>query len=161
MQIFTTISEIQNYLETEKNKTIGFVPTMGALHAGHLSLITESKRHCDVTVVSIFVNPTQFAPNEDLTKYPRPIENDKKLLEKANIDVLFLPGVEEIYSNEKSLSRQLKQSVQNKFEQHASACCDKWELPNFTTILEGQTRPTHFIGVAQVVKRLFEIVQPN
>ncbi len=185
MQTFTTASGIQSYLKAQKNKTIGFVATMGALHAGHLSLVQESKKKCDLTVVSIFVNPTQFAPNEDLDKYPRPIEQDKALLEKEKVDVLFLPSVEEVYPNlekppqpvpklreerqevianiemQDSLSKQLKQSVHNKNEQHSSACCAKLELPEFTKTLEGASRPTHFLGVAEVVKRLFEIIEPT
>ena len=141
MQIFTTIHDIQKHLAKQKNKTIGLVPTMGALHAGHISLVKESKKKCDITVVSVFVNPTQFAPNEDLDKYPCPLEKDKKLLKKENIDALFLPTKEEIYPEE------IKSDLPN--------------LPEFTKVLEGVSRPAHFFGVAQVVKRLFEIVEPT
>lgn len=140
MQIFTTVAEIRQFLQKTTN-TIGFVPTMGALHKGHLSLMEASQKKCDITIVSIFVNPTQFAPNEDLTKYPRPFEEDRKLLEDAGVTALFLPNVGEIYPNAK------KPKIP--------------PLPHFTKILEGATRPTHFLGVAQVVKRLFEIIQPN
>lgn len=140
MQIFTTICDIQAYLQKQNGK-IGFLPTMGALHAGHLSLVKSSQEKCDLTVVSIFVNPTQFAPHEDLEKYPRPIEKDKALLEKEKVDVLFLPKIEEIYP----------QGTKSNLP----------PLPDFTQVLEGATRPTHFQGVAQVVKRLFEIVKPT
>lgn len=141
MQIFTNITSLQNHLKKHVNKSIGFVPTMGALHKGHLSLIKASQQKCDVTIVSIFVNPTQFAPQEDLEKYPHPIEADQALLEKENVDILFLPNTEEIYPNGE------KPEIP--------------PLPEFTKIFEGKSRPTHFLGVAQVVKRLFNIVNPT
>ncbi|QOD59938.1 pantoate--beta-alanine ligase [Polaribacter haliotis] len=123
------------------NKTIGFVPTMGALHEGHLSLIKKAKEKNDVVVVSIFVNPTQFDNEEDLKKYPKTIENDIKLLESVSCDVLFSPSVEEIYA---------KNIVSKKF--------------NFDGLehqMEGKFRDGHFDGVGTIVKALFEIVEPD
>lgn len=141
MKIFTQTQAIQTYLNQYKTLRIGFVPTMGALHNGHLSLIKIAQKCCDLTIVSIFVNPTQFAPHEDLDKYPRTIEADKKLLEENKVDVLFLPTVEEIYPNKEKPNLPA--------------------LPKFTKILEGEIRPTHFLGVAQVIKRFFDIIKPN
>ena len=99
MQVFTTIKDLKNALRVlnSNNKTIGFVPTMGALHQGHISLINYSKQQCDITVCSIFVNPTQFNNLEDLDKYPRTPENDTILLEKAGCDFLYLPSISDIY----------------------------------------------------------------
>jgi pantoate--beta-alanine ligase len=121
-------------------KIIGFVPTMGFLHEGHASLIRKSNESCDVTVVSIFVNPTQFAPNEDLESYPRDIESDKLLLEKNKVDFLFLPSDKEIYP-----------STFNSFV----------EVLGLTSKFEGEFRPTHFKGVTTVVAILCNIVKPH
>jgi pantoate--beta-alanine ligase len=142
MEIFKTVSDIRQRIAVAKSsgKTIGFVPTMGALHEGHLSLVRDSKKKCGITVVSIFVNPTQFSPTEDLEKYPRPIENDIALLEKENTDILFLPSVKEIYP------------------QGASSFVT---VENITTVFEGELRPTHFKGVTTVVASLFNIVCPD
>ena len=122
------------------DQSIGFVPTMGALHEGHLSLVERAKHESDVVVCSIFVNPTQFNDPKDLEKYPRPIEHDIELLERANCDVLFLPEVEEIYRGD-----------------------DKWaiDLDGLDKFLEGEIRPGHYQGVTQVVKILFDIVVPT
>ena len=122
------------------DQSIGFVPTMGALHEGHLSLVERAKNECDVVVCSIFVNPTQFNDPKDLEKYPRPIEHDIELLEKANCDVLFLPEVEEIYTGK-----------------------EQWaiDLDGLDEFLEGEIRPGHYQGVTQVVKILFDIVAPT
>lgn len=142
MIIFDKIAELDAFLE-EKRKlkvTIGFVPTMGALHAGHLSLINYSKMACGITVCSIFVNPNQFNNQEDLKKYPRTPKEDILMLEKANCDVLFMPEVNGIYP-------------EKVFETYNFG-----ELEN---ILEGKYRPGHFNGVAQVVSRLFTIVKPD
>lgn len=142
MLIFTKIVELQGYLTQirSKGKTVGFVPTMGALHQGHLSLVEASKKACDYTICSIFVNPTQFNDKEDLDRYPRMPEKDIKLLESVYCDAVFMPEVAEIYkSNEKA----------------------HFDFGYLDKTLEGAHRPGHFSGVAQIVKRLFEIVQPD
>jgi len=123
-----------------EGKTIGFVPTMGYLHKGHLSLIKKSKEKCDITIVSIFVNPTQFGPNEDLKKYPRDIERDKKLLKDYGVDYLYLPNEKEIYPKN--------------FQTYV-------EVSNISKILEGEFRPTHFKGVTTIVSILFNSVNPD
>ena len=117
----------------------GFVPTLGALHAGHLSLIERSKSENDRTIVSIFVNPTQFGPNEDFTKYPRPFEADCELATSTGADIVFAPSAEEIYSDHASLIH----------------------VPYVTDLFEGALRPGHFDGVATIVAKLFNIVGPN
>lgn len=124
----------------KKNKTIGFVPTMGALHAGHLKLVRESKAKNDMTIVSIFVNPAQFSPNEDLDKYPRPIENDKKLLNIEKVDYLFYPNIKTMYPAG--------------FQTYVAA-------KKLSNIIEGKSRPGHFTGVATIVLKLFNLVQPT
>ncbi len=121
-------------------KSIGFVPTMGFLHEGHLSLVKKSKQKSDVTVVSIFVNPTQFAPNEDLSNYPKDIKRDRKILTEAGVDYLFLPDAAEIY--------------QPGFQTHV-------EVKKITKTLEGEFRPTHFRGVTTIVSILFNAVMPE
>jgi len=125
---------------TRTGKTLGFVATMGALHEGHLSLVRASKSRCDVTAVSIFVNPLQFAPTEDLDKYPRTMERDAALLEQLGADFLFMPGVEEMYP-QGAQTYVLVEDLSNR--------------------LDGASRPGHFRGVATVVAKLFEIVRPN
>ena len=125
---------------TRNGKTLGFVPTMGALHEGHLSLVRASKARCDVTAVSIFVNPLQFGPAEDLDKYPRTMERDTALLEQLGADLLFTPAVEEMYPAG-AQTYVLVEGLSNK--------------------LDGASRPGHFRGVATVVAKLFEIVRPD
>jgi pantoate--beta-alanine ligase len=125
---------------TRNGKTLGFVPTMGALHEGHLSLVRASKARCDVTAVSIFVNPLQFGPAEDLDKYPRTMERDTALLEQLGADLLFTPGVEEMYPPG-AQTYVLVEGLSNK--------------------LDGASRPGHFRGVATVVAKLFEVVRPD
>ncbi len=144
MILFKTIEGLQNYLlqQTNDYQSIGFVPTMGALHQGHLSLITLSKKVNAITTCSIFINPTQFNDNKDFEKYPVTIENDILLLEKAGCDVLFLPSADEIYPNGTTLK-------------------EKYDLGYLETVLEGKFRPNHFQGVCQVVQRLLEIVKPT
>lgn len=139
MRIISEALELKEYLKTI-NKTIGFVPTMGALHDGHISLIKTAKKDCDFVVVSIFVNPTQFLQGEDFDKYPSKDDADKKICEIAGVDVLFLPQKEDIYSN------------------------DEVSLiaPNVRGfVLEGATRPGHFNGVLTVVNKLLNIVSPT
>ncbi len=125
---------------TRSGKTLGFVPTMGALHEGHLSLVRASKSRCSATAVSIFVNPLQFGPAEDLDKYPRTLERDAVLLQEVGTDLLFLPTAPEMYpSGEKT--RVLVEELSSK--------------------LDGASRPGHFLGVTTVVNKLFEIVRPD
>lgn len=142
MLIFKEIAQLRAYLSLKESegKTIGFVPTMGALHPGHVSLIDISKKHCDITICSIFVNPTQFNDKKDLERYPRMPEKDAKLLERADCDILFIPSVEEIYP----------ENVKEGFD-----------FGHLNTTLEGEYRPGHFNGVAQVVKRFFQIIEPD
>ncbi|WP_022712221.1 pantoate--beta-alanine ligase [Pseudochrobactrum sp. AO18b] len=145
MQLIRTIADLRTALRAERStgKTIGFVPTMGYLHVGHLTLVKNSQQHCDVSVVSIFVNPTQFAPNEDLTQYPRDLPRDLKLLEEQGCDYVFAPDVNEMYPDSSGKT---------------STYVDAGEL---STILMGALRPHHFRGVATVVSKLFNIVQPD
>ena len=142
MLIFTKITEIQAFLAALKNeqKTVGFVPTMGALHTGHVSLIQQSKKLCDVTVCSIFVNPTQFNDRKDLDRYPRIPEKDLQLLKDATCDVLFMPSEDEMYPKQEK---------------------EVFDFGYLDAVLEGKYRPGHFSGVAQVVKHFFEIVNPS
>jgi pantoate--beta-alanine ligase len=120
---------------------LGLVPTMGALHEGHLSLIRAAKRECDIVAVSIFVNPTQFAPGEDFERYPRPIEQDSELLEAEEVDLVFAPSAEEMYPH----------GVPQSFV----------DVPDIGGRLDGQFRPGHFRAVATVVAKLFHIVGPD
>lgn len=144
MIIFKETGPLQNYLNRyrQKGKTIGFVPTMGALHEGHLSLVKDSVSVSDITVCSIFVNPTQFNDPKDFEKYPITTDNDIRLLVKEDTDILFLPAVEEIYPA--GLQRGMH-----------------YDLGYLETILEGALRPGHFQGVCQVVHRLLDIVRPD
>lgn len=139
-----TISSLQGVLASQnlQNSSIGFVPTMGALHEGHLSLIRKAKLENDFVVCSIFVNPTQFNNSSDLKAYPRTIEADMKLLAAENCDLLFFPGVEEMYPD--SLQ---KESAD--------------DYGHFIHVLEGKHRPGHFDGVVTIVNKLFSLVKPN
>ena len=143
MEIFNTQQELRIKLDQLKNqgKKVALVPTMGALHEGHLSLIQQAQNVADIVVCSIFVNPTQFNDPKDLEKYPRPIENDISLLESQNCDILFLPSVEEMYPNNDQ----------------------KWsiDLGRLDQIWEGAQRPGHFQGVTQIVYKLFQLVNPD
>ena len=143
MKVYTKISELQEHISKLKSegKTVGFIPTMGALHYGHISLVSLGMRQCDVTVVSIFVNPTQFNNPDDLLKYPRTLESDVALLSSINCDIVFAPTVEEMYpENRKAI---------------------QLDLGNLANLMEGKFRPGHFDGVVDVVSRLFEIVNPT
>ena len=143
MRTFTKISTLQRFLNSKRkeNAIIAFVPTMGALHVGHLTLIRKAKEKSDITVCSIFVNPTQFNNTSDLDKYPRQTNKDKQMLKSCHCDVLFLPSVDEVYPNE--------------FES------PKVDLGGIELVMEGEKRPGHFEGVVEVVSRLFDIVNPN
>ncbi len=147
MQIFTTTQELQDFLRDFKShhpqKTIGLVPTMGALHQGHLSLITASKEQCDCTIVSIFVNPTQFGANEDFHRYPRKKEADLKICQSAMVDVVFIPEIAQMYPLESAL--QITLNAPKKM----------------SNTLEGAARPGHFNGMLQIVLKLFCLIQPN
>lgn len=141
-QVFTTVTSLKNHLaDVAQNCTVGFVPTMGALHAGHLTLVEKSAKQCDVTVVSIFVNPTQFNNLVDLEKYPRNIDKDIALLETTADTIVFAPTVEEMYP--------------------ADHQPKKVALGKVAEVMEGEFRPGHFDGVVEVVYRLFEIVEPT
>ncbi|MCF8429268.1 MAG: pantoate--beta-alanine ligase [Bacteroidia bacterium] len=143
MIVFKTIKTLQTYLNNQKGggKSIGFVPTMGALHQGHISLILKSKAETDLTISSIFVNPTQFNNPSDLEKYPRTASADMKLLASVKCDVLFMPNVLEMYPN-----GQVKNTE---------------DYGEITHVLEGEKRPGHFDGVITIVARLFEIIEPT
>ena len=142
MKIFEKKKDLELFLDAlrEKGNAVAFVPTMGGLHHGHLSLVDKAKELAQIVVVSIFVNPTQFARGEDFDDYPNTFEADKLLLESKNVDALFLPSKEEIYPYGTE---------------------SDYQVGAIGQILCGAFRPTHFDGVAQVVKRFFEIVEPN
>ena len=143
MYIFKTVRDLQHYIQQQKeqNKSIGFVPTMGALHLGHLTLIDEARSKNDLVVCSIFVNPTQFGDANDLEKYPRPISADIEKLEKQGCHVLFLPSVAEVYP--------------------PGLVSLEVDLKGLDTTMEGEHRPGHFAGVVQVVHRFLDIIKPN
>ena len=144
MILFKEIVTLAKHLTQLKQQglSVGFVPTMGALHGGHISLIEKSKNTCDITVSSIFVNPTQFNNVKDFEKYPITVSNDILLLEKSGCDVLFMPRVNEIYPD----------GFSSKYH---------YDLGEIEFVLEGKYRPGHFQGVCQVVHRLLNIVQPD
>lgn len=140
MLICKSVVALQQFLVEKKHKIIGFIPTMGALHQGHLSLIEASQQKADITICSIFVNPIQFNKQEDLDNYPKNIDADVLKLESVNCEVLFLPSVEEMYPN-----KQYK----------------IFEFGALAEVMEGEHRPGHFNGVANVIERFFEIIHPN
>ncbi|WP_290014226.1 pantoate--beta-alanine ligase [Acinetobacter pittii] len=143
MKTETTIQGLAASLNPARaaRKIIGFVPTMGNLHEGHLTLVREAKKLCDVVVVSIFVNPTQFGPGEDFDNYPRTLEQDSRLLADVGCDIIFAPSVEQMYGTQPRLTN--------------------ISVSQITDALCGSSRPGHFDGVALVVTKLFNIVQPN
>lgn len=142
MKIIQKIDELKAFIQCQKKigKSIGFVPTMGYLHDGHMSLVKASKQENDITVMSIFVNPVQFGPKEDYSRYPRDLERDAKMAEAEGVDVIFYPTVEEMYPDG------YKTYVQ---------------VEGITEVLCGKSRPGHFRGVATVVCKLFNIVEPD
>ncbi|MFM2393904.1 MAG: hypothetical protein RLZZ546_1886 [Bacteroidota bacterium] len=144
MQIVSSVNELKQILSEYKanRKKVGFVPTMGALHIGHLSLIEIAKKSCEIVVCSIFVNPTQFNNKTDLDKYPRTVDKDSKMLKRVKCDILFLPTENEIYPAGLSTKVELN-------------------FNGLDQVMEGQFRPGHFAGMAQVVKRLLDIVCPT
>ena len=139
MKIFTSVKELRAELETAEQSGIGFVPTMGALHAGHRSLVERARRENATVVVSVFVNPTQFNDKNDLRHYPRTPEADARLLERTGADFVLMPSVKEIYPEPDGR---------------------QFDFGQIDKVMEGATRPGHFNGVAQVVSRLFDIVRP-
>ena len=143
MKVFKTKTELKTYFNGyhSKNFSIGFVPTMGALHNGHLSLIKESVKNNEITVVSIFVNPTQFNKKEDLENYPRTLEKDLSMLQHVSCDIAFIPSIEEIYAD--------------------SVNANQFEFDGLESQMEGKFRKGHFNGVGTIVKKLFEIVTPT
>src|SRR5690606_8648200 len=142
LKVVKTHKELEEILTPLRNSAqkIGFVPTMGALHDGHISLLHKAKNENELVICSIFVNPTQFNDPKDLEKYPRPVEKDISLLEKANCDILFLPEVSDMYSE-----------------------AEIWEhsFEELEQLWEGVMRPGHFKGVGQIVYKLFNIVKPH
>lgn len=144
MKLLTSIAEMRAACRAARSSpttTLGLVPTMGALHAGHLSLVRAARAGCDLTAVSLFVNPTQFGPNEDLARYPRTFDADCALLETAGVDLLFAPDAREMYP--------------------ADGAGTFVEVPGIADRLDGASRPGHFRGVATVVCKLFHIVYPD
>lgn len=142
MKICDTVEEVRSQVKQWKKEgfSVGFVPTMGYLHEGHKSLMEKARQTCDKVVVSIFVNPMQFGPTEDLESYPRDLEKDAKLCESVPVDLIFHPQPEEMYKD---------------------GFCSYVDMNGLTTELCGKTRPTHFRGVQTVVLKLFHIVQPD
>ncbi len=142
LKIFTTIDEMRAASRALRGagKRLGLVPTMGALHEGHLSLVGSARAQCDAVAASIFVNPTQFGPNEDLAKYPRPFERDREMLEREGVELVFAPSVEEMYP----------------------AGAVTWvTVEDLCSKLDGRSRPGHFRGVTTVVSKLFHVVEPD
>lgn len=144
METVTTIAAVRDYVRRwrSEGRRIAFVPTMGNLHAGHLSLIEMARRHGDRFIASIFVNPMQFGPNEDFAHYPRTPTQDARMLADAGCDLMFMPDVLEIYPN-------------------GSERATRVEVPGLSSILDGEFRPGHFEGVATIVAKLFHIVEPD
>jgi pantoate--beta-alanine ligase len=142
LRICKTIENMRSACRAARGsgKRLGFVPTMGALHEGHISLVRAAKASCDLVAASIFVNPTQFGPNEDLAKYPRDFERDRDLLQKAGVELLFAPSIEEMYP---------------------PGAVTWVTVEELSSRLDGRSRPGHFRGVTTVVAKLFHIVQPD
>src|SRR5690625_798649 len=140
MKIIRTISDMKREVKQLQGKSIGFVPTMGYLHDGHLSLVKRSRGENDIVIMSIFVNPLQFGPNEDYEKYPRDETRDATLAEETGVDILFVPSVKDMYPNEQQIEVTVREG---------------------TDVLCGRSRPGHFDGVATVLTKLFHIVEPT
>ncbi|WP_419961940.1 pantoate--beta-alanine ligase [Psychrobacillus sp. BM2] len=140
MKTVQTINELKQIIDLNKDKMIGFVPTMGYLHEGHQALLNKARVDNDLVVASIFVNPAQFGPNEDLDRYPRDIERDTQLATDSGVDVLFIPSAEEMYPFESGITIQ---------------------VGDLSTKLCGESRPGHFDGVLKVITKLFHLIQPT
>jgi pantoate--beta-alanine ligase len=141
MELVETVQELNNALRNHRHGVIGFVPTMGYLHEGHLSLVRRAKKECDFIVMSIFVNPLQFGPNEDLARYPRDLERDFDLARKAGVQVLYHPSVKEMYPSEPLVTTKVSESISN--------------------VLCGKYRESHFDGVTTVCAKLFHQIKPD
>jgi pantoate--beta-alanine ligase len=141
MQIFKTKSDLSSYLFSLTTSTIGFVPTMGALHEGHLELLREAKKQCSVVVCSIFVNPTQFDSKEDFNSYPNTLSSDITKLEKINCDVLYVPAVSDLYAIDEKVKR--------------------FNFNGLDLVLEGKFRKGHFSGVATIIDKFFNVIRPH
>ena len=142
MQIFKSKVELQKHLSKLVNeKTIGFVPTMGALHSGHLQLISESKQECDITICSIFVNPTQFNNSEDLANYPKTIDSDLEQLNQLACDIVYTPTANDLYKKDEKAK--------------------EFDFGSLASSMEGEFRPGHFNGMATIVEKFFNIVTPT
>ena len=142
MEIINSVKELKDklYIHKSQKRSVGLVPTMGALHKGHISLVEKCSKENDITVVSIFVNPTQFNDKKDLERYPRTLEADCKLLGNIKVDIVFAPSVEEIYPEPDTRT---------------------FSYPPTDTVMEGKYRPGHFNGVCQIVSKLFDLVEPD
>lgn len=142
MHLFHTIQDVRDYVRTQKSlgKSVALIPTMGALHEGHLTLVRTAKNQCDIVIVSVFVNPTQFGPNEDYDAYPRTLEADCMNAEKAGASAIFAPSPAEMYPD---------------------GFATTVNVSGITDLLCGAQRPGHFAGVALVVTKLFNIIQPD
>ena len=140
MKVIYTVADLRSALANHKGEQIGFVPTMGALHAGHLSLVERARKECGVVVVSIFVNPTQFNDKGDLAAYPRTLPADLELLSPIGPDYVFAPSVEEVYPTPDTR---------------------EFDFGMVDKVMEGASRPGHFNGVGQVVSKLFDFVEPH
>ena len=142
MVVFNKKEELKKYLSTlSKNNTIGFVPTMGSLHEGHLSLINKSNSDCDISICSIFINPAQFNDKADYLNYPKDIENDLNLLKQVECDIIYTPDATDIYKKNETIK--------------------KYDLNGMDLFLEGEYRPGHFNGMVSVVDKLFQTIEPD
>jgi pantoate--beta-alanine ligase len=173
VRLFTTIAALRCYLNSQKSAaphlTVGLVPTMGALHAGHLSLIQRARQENAIVAVSIFVNPLQFGPTEDFQDYPRNLEQDRLLCEQAGVDVIFAPSATEMFGNQAvdslrdsfAARTETEKTAQKQIEIDLSSLTQVVPPPAMTSVLCGKSRPGHFQGVAVIVTKLLSLVQPT
>ena len=142
MEIFKTNTELTTYLNTfDSENSVGFTPTMGALHSGHLQLIESSKRECDISICSIFVNPTQFNNSGDLEKYPNTLKADLRKLKKVNCDIVYTPFIDDLYAKGEKAK--------------------EFNFGSLAASMEGEYRPGHFNGMATIVEKFFNIINPT